>query len=215
MNINELENAQMNRAVAYALGLSYPLIKSKNVDGIDYIIGCVNHNPGKITDEDLANHFKAVSELFDEYPVTKSIVIKDNQINKIQPKRGFSILIEQNRLSEDKCIEIMDKRVDEIADSDKQIRIEFVKGCFDGRSSWDTTAHYLSIDVDRSEYRKEKIAKIIESLAIHVNVNNRGVGHPKNDQIRIRPDSMRYFLSTVGMYSTYRRQQVENGLRNM
>lgn len=215
MDIYEVKSAQMSRALAYALGLSYPLYKSKNVNGVDYVLGCVNHNPNMITDEDLAKHFKSVRELFDTDSATKSILIKDNKVNKIQPKLGFSILIKQSGCSDEDCIEILTEKVNEIVTASDDVKVEFVKGCFDGRSSWDKTAHFLALDVDRDYPRQNLMVKIIESLGIDVNVNNRDKNHSKNDQVRIKPDSLRKFMSKVGLYSTFRAKQVEHGLRLM
>lgn len=213
MTIREVEKAQMNRALAYAIGLMYPLYKEKNVKGVDYVLGCVNHNANMITDEDLAKHFKSVMELFMQFDNSKGISVKDNKANKIQPKIGFSVLFEQNGLDESQCINILTKKVIEIKDCDLTIKQEFVKGCFDGRSSWDKTAHYLSIDVDRDYERQNLIVDICKSCGIILNVNNRGEGHPKNDQLRIKPDCLHTFLYQIGMYSTYRYKLVDNWLR--
>ncbi len=213
MDIVELKQAKMSRALAYAIGLSYPLYKSKEVNGRDCILGCVNHNPGFITDEDLAKHFKSVRELFDQYEETKYIEIKDNTVNKIQPKKGFSLLIPKKGKIDAECLRILDDKVVEITNSTDDIKKEFVKGCFDGRSSWDTTMFFLSIDVDRDTNKQARIETIITSLGIKVNINNRGDGHPKNDQIRIRKDSICDYVANIGMYSTYRLKLVEQGIK--
>lgn len=215
MDISEMRTAQMSRALAYALGLSFPFYKSKKVNGVNYVLGCVNHNPGMITDEDLAKHFKSVKELFDTDLHTKTILIKDNRVNKIQSKLGFSILINQRNYTDDECIDIMTDKVRGIEIGPEEYKIEFAKGCFDGRSSWDKTAHFLSIDVDRNYDRQNLMVRIIESLGININVNNRDINHPKNDQVRIKPDSLHYFMRKVGLYSTFRERQVENGFMGL
>lgn len=217
MNIRDIENVQMNRALAYALGLTYPLYKSKEINGKEYILGCVNHNPGKVTQDEINKHYRDVYQLFTDCMGRSALVIKTNKTQEytISPKEGFSVMIETDGVSEQECLAILTQKVIEVKESSEEIKKEFVKGCFDGRSSWDTTAHYLSIDVDRVYERQNLIVEIIESLGIEINVNRRTYSHQKNDQIRIKRDSIRYFISNIGMYSACRMNHVENALRSL
>lgn len=214
MNIMELKDAQMNKALAYTLGLIYPLYKEKKLNSKEYILGCVNHNAGKVTQDELNKHFKAVYILFKACMGSLAPEIKTNKTAEytISSKEGFTVLIEKTGVSEDECIEILTQKVKEIKDSSVDIQKEFVKGCFDGRASWDTTAHYLSIDVDRVYERQNLIIEIIESLGIVINVNRRDINHTKNDQIRIKPDSLHYFMSDIGLYSACRTNIVERAM---
>lgn len=216
MNISEVKNTEMNKGLAYALGLVYPLYKEKVLGGETYIIGCVNHNSGKVTNEQIAQHFQSVLHLFNE-SMGNALVLKTNKTTEysISPKLGFSVLIKKGSCTTDESVAILENKVNEVKKASDEIKKEFVKGCFDGRSSWDTTAHYLSIDADRDNKKQDLIAEIIESLGISVNLNRRGEGHPKNDQIRIKPDSIRKYINDIGTYSTCRKQIIDNGLRTI
>lgn len=215
MNIQELKSAKMNRALAYALGLIYPLYKEKRLNAHDYILGCVNHNSGKVTQDELNAHYRDVYKMFTECMGAKAPLLKANKTvdYTISPKEGFTVLIDKTNVSEKECIDILTEKVKEIKNSEMDIKKEFVKGCFDGRSSWDTSRHYLALDVDRDYDRQDLIIEIVESTGVDLNVNRRDLDHPKNDQLRIKPDSLHSFMSYIGLYSICRRKLVENGLR--
>ena len=215
MNISLLASLPISKSIAYVLGLMFPLVKIKSIPLLDnksYLIGPVNHNKNMITDDQLAAHFKSVRHLLITDDNTKDILIKDNQVNKIQSKRGFSILIETGEKTSAECDAILFSLVEKIQNSSEEIKKEFVCGCFDGRSSWDTTSGYLSIDVDRNSRKHELIKNIIESLNINVNVNAREPDYNKNDQIRIKPDSLKQFMKEIGLYSVCRTELVKKGL---
>lgn len=215
MNIYELKDSQMNRALAYALGLIYPLYKEKKLNAREYILGCVNHNSGKVTQDELNEHYREVYQLFKQCMRENAPELKTNKTvdYTISPKEGFTVLIEKTNVAEDVCIDILTQKVKEIKMSSPDIKQEFVKGCFDGRASWDTTAHYLSIDVDRNYDRQDLVIEIIESLGIDLNVNRRDKNHKKNDQIRIKPDSLSRFMSYIGLYSACRKNIVDKAMR--
>ena len=211
MNISELESCSINPAVAYILGLVYPLYKEKDILTKSFLVGAINHQPGMINDEDLAVHFKSVKDLFDKELGDSKVQITANQTDKysVSSKAGFSILIEKTNVSKNECLKILDKKIQELKLSDIVNRIHFVRGCFDGRSSFDTTTHYISIDVDRDEIRQNQIEEIINSVGLDVNINRRGEGHPKNDQIRIQKNCGEKFMKTIGFYSK-RRTDIAN-----
>lgn len=215
MNINEFKEWDMDLAQAYTIGLIYPLFKYKKINGKFYIIGSVNHNSNTITKEEIDDHFLKVNKLLNASDYKTKPIIKANRYNgiSISHKEGFSILIDALDYTEQDILNILNEKVDIIINSNRSIRKQFVRGCFDGRSSWDKTANYLSIDVDRDNERKSKIEKIILSLDIEVNINNRGENHPKNDQIRIKPNSIEKFLKVVGLYSIRRLRNIDGGLR--
>lgn len=214
MNVNELETASINCALAYTVGLMYPLIKIKELGGKNYILGSVNHNSNKITDEELAEHYDSVRALLEMYENTRNLQVVSNKSAKciVQPKEGFTILLECGNCSEKECKEILTQIVKQIAKASNDIKKEFVKGCFDGRSSWDTTAHYLALDVDRDYDQQGLIESIVTSLGIKLNINNRGSNHSKNDQMRIKPESLRKYLNQIGFYSVRRKSDVTIGL---
>lgn len=215
MNIYELKNSQMNRALAYVLGLIYPLYKEKNLDAREYILGCVNHNSGKVTQDELNEHYREVYQLLKQCMKEKAPKLKTNKTvdYTISSKEGFTVLIEKTNVTKDVCMDILTQKVNEIETSDTYIKQEFVKGCFDGRASWDTTSRYLSIDVDRNYDRQNLVIKIITSLGIDLNVNRRDKNYKKNDQIRIKPDSLSIFMSNIGLYSACRKSIVDKAMR--
>ena len=165
-----------------------------------------------VTDENLTNHYKEIRKLTNSDSITKSVEIKDNKVNKINKKRGFSILIDKTGYTDDECINILLDKTKEIANASDDIKREFVRGCFDGRGSWDTTMRCLSVDVDRDYDKQNLIADIIESLGITVNINRRDIDHKKNDQIRIKKESVKDYIDNVGFYSVCRKKQIENGI---
>lgn len=214
MNIEELKNYSVNPAISYCLGLIYPLYKPQKFNGKNYVIGSINHNPGKVTQTELAEHYRSVIELFDNFLVPNTILIKTNKSDeyKISPKEGFSILIESGNLSENEVLEILTNKIKEIKESDETTRKEFVRGCFDGRSSWDNTAHFLSIDVDRAYDRQDLVIEIIKGFGIELNINRRDCNHKKNDQLRIKFDSLSLFMDKIGLYSSCRKNIIQNAL---
>lgn len=214
MNLLNNDGIKMNPAYAYVLGLIYPLYKVKHIFGSDFIIGAINHNSGMITQDEINEHFRAVFELLKEYNMEKYILIKTNKSNdySITPKKGFSVLIDKGKINDENTTDLLTAKVKEIENSNYEIKTSFVRGCFDGRSSWDTTAHFLSIDVDRDYERQDLIVSIMESCGLIININRRGYGHTKNDQIRIKPNSIISFMTNIGLYSTCRTKLILKGV---
>lgn len=228
MTIENFKNEPINKAIAYILGLIFPFYIDRK-EAIDknkqkkYAVGSINHN--KVSDEDLAEHFKSVCSLMRECHLEKSIIIKTNKkINSqdysCSSKKGFSCLIETTNISKDIVEQILRDKVKQLRTESEEYRSYFVKGCFDGRSSWDTTLHCVSVDIDRKKEkaseRKDQflIKDICESvLGIgSIQINQRDASHPKNDQLRIRSKFVREFLSKVGLFSCARTQIILNGL---
>lgn len=214
MHISDLKSIKMNEALAYTLGLIFPLYKQIILKDKEYIVGSINHNYGKISQDELNEHFKKVNSLLSNYMGTSGPEIKTNKTPqyKISSKLGFSILVENTGTEEIICKNILKSKVQEIVNSSDSIKKEFIKGCFDGRSSWDTTAHYLSIDVDRDYDKQDLIENIIKSVEIDINVNRRDINHKKNDQIRIKQNSLKVFYNKIGLYSTYRMNLIKNAM---
>ncbi|MEG1957813.1 MAG: hypothetical protein RR071_08775 [Lachnospiraceae bacterium] len=217
MNIYELEKCKMSCALAYALGLIFPLYKVKPLEGKEYILGSINHNSGKITQDEINQHYEKVFKLFKEDLGNEKIQINANKTNyyNLTNKEGFSILIEKLNVSKEDCVNILTEKTNEIKNSTEKIKAEFVKGCFDGRSSWDKTAHYLSIDVDRDYNKQDIIIEIIESVGIDINNNRRDINHEKNDQLRIKYESLPTFMSKIGFYSSCRNSIVKHAMNEL
>ena len=219
MKISEFFKSGINPATAYILGLCFPLLKKKSLkDNQYFILGSVNHNSGQITDSELNSHFFDVSELFKEYLGqynTDDLMMYNNTpiYGRIQAKEGFSVIMEIDIDNYDSQLFGMAKQVRNSKNNENKIL--FIRGCFDGRASFDTTAHYLSIDVDRNIARQDLIVDIIQSVGIKVNLNRRGDGSSKNDQIRIEPKSLERYAEVIGFYSVRRRSIVSKYLNSL
>lgn len=214
MKASEFVNSGINPATAYIIGLTLPLYKEKKLRGSYYIIGAVNHNANMITEEEIALHFMSVNSLIEESLPNADDCLVYNQspiYGTIQPKKGFSVILEKD-------IDIYSSMVEsarKILNEPENIKVAFVKGCFDGRSSFDTSRHYLSLDVDRKLHIQEIIKDIINSLGISVNLNQREYDHPKNDQVRIAPQSLRKYMTKVGFYSERRKTIIQDFLNSL
>lgn len=217
MNIYELENHEMNLGLAYILGMIYPLYTTKKLNGKQYILGSVNHNHNMITQEEIDAHYLIIYNILKKYIGENKIDLKTNKCAEytISPKKGFSMLIENTNVPDEKCIEIMTKRVKEIKDGSDELKIEFVKGCFDGRASWDKNVGFLSVDVRRDYEMQDLIQKIIKSLGIDLNINRRSENHKKHDQIRIKKNSINDFMKKINLYSVCRENIIKNAINNI
>ena len=221
MTINELAQTKMSEGLAYLIGLLYPLLTDKKeiVDKFHnrkYIGGNVNHN--EVSVEDIAAHFNSVLKLFANCNLT-NIIIKNNKKDPAQKKdfscsskMGFTCLVETTGVGINNTESILKKKVQEIEVADIDTRKAFVRGFFDGRGSWDNTLHMFSVDVDRNPSRTRWLQKICESVIGDgsVQLNLRESNHPKNDQMRIRKNYLRRFLTSVGLFSVARKDILEN-----
>lgn len=200
MKISELDTRNINVGIAYLIGLVYPLIKEVKYKGINHLAGQVNHQSNMVTDAELTTHFKLIYDFLSTH-IPEGFLLLSNLENKLSTKKGFSILIESDSVCNN---DILNKIVEIIRNSDLEIKKYFVRGCFDGRSSYDKSSGYLSIDVDRDYSKQAVIKEIIASFDIDVNINPRDSDHKKNDQIRIQRKSLKDFISKIGLFSLRR-----------
>lgn len=213
MTITELEKTEINQGLSYVLGLIYPLYKT----GIDnyrksFIKGCVNYN--SISEEDLAEHFKFVMNFLDSFNVNVDLKSNKQSDYSISPKKGFSVLIWKEYKSDSDCLKILFEKISLLKKSnDRKIKQAFAKGCFDGRSSFDTTMHFLALDTDRDYERQDLIKSIFDDLEIDLNLNRRDIDHPKNDQIRLKPKSLAKYMKEIGLFSKTRKEAVEKFIK--
>ena len=213
MTISELEQITINPGIAFILGLIYPLYKTGQSNDMEtFIKGCINYNA--ITEEELANHFKLVMNFLEQRNI-RNIDLKANKQPdfSISKKKGFSVIIWKENKSDKICMDILTKKVLEIKKSDNiEVKKAFARGCFDGRSSFDTTMHFLALDTDRIYSRQDLIKSIFEQLKIDLNLNRREINHPKNDQLRIKPKYLSKFLNEVGLFSKQRAEKIQHFL---
>lgn len=209
MIIKELENYTINPGLAYVLGSIIPYFKKgKDNGGKEFIKGCANYN--SVSDEDLAAHFKSVLHLMEKNHLNDLIPLSNKQDGySISPKKGFSILIYKENLSDEECLAILIKKVLEIKETESfEIKKEFMKGVFDGRASWDSTYHFFSIDADRDYERQDLIYEIFKSAGIDLQLNRRAKDYGKNDQIRLRPKDIKDFIQRIGLFNVMKKNQI-------
>jgi hypothetical protein len=200
MNVKDLCSLNFNHAKAYILGMIYPLYKKIEYDNKNVLLGSVNHNNNMINVDDLVGHFQKIIRLLKKYNIPSNIIKNNDQLKGVM-KKGFSIVIEANDPEFDNLI---NKEIDKIIKETTEIKKYFLIGCFDGRSSYDKTAKYLSVDIDRDYIKQDKIKEIAESLGIDINLNRRDCNHKKNDQMRIKRDSLKKFFNSIGLLSIRR-----------
>ena len=213
MTISELEKITINPGIAFVLGLIYPLYKTgKTKESKEFIKGCVNYN--EISDEELANHFKLVMNFLEQSNIMNIDLKSNKQADfSISTKKGFSVIIWKENKSDEICMEILTNKILAIKNSDNiEVKKAFASGCFDGRSSFDTTMHFLALDADRVYSRQDLIKSIFEQLEIDLNLNRREITHPKNDQLRIKPKYLSKFLNEVGLFSKQRAEKIQHFL---
>lgn len=214
MTILELKDATINSGLAYVLGLIFPLYKTgKNNKEETFIKGCINYN--SITDEELAEHFKLVLNFLSANNLENIDVKSNKQDNfSISRKKGFSVLIWTLEKSDNECLDILFKKVTEIKNSkNNEIKKAFMKGCFDGRSSFDTTMHFVAVDTDRDYQRQDLIKSIFDDLDIDLNLNRREKDYEKNDQLRLKPKTLQKYLKEIDLYSNFRKQKIKNFIK--
>lgn len=205
MTIEDIECNILNEQLAYIIGMCYPLYKEKNINNKKYLAGTCNYK--KISGNQLVQHIMSVKNFLEQSEITKDIILHDNK--GYSNKQGFTMLIEYDIDYKD----ILNKKVEEIVISSSELKKMFIRGCFDGRASWDTSRKYLSIDVDRDTYKKNLIFNIAKSIQIGLNINNRKESYGKNDQIRILNKSIDNFLNNVGLFSKYREDIIKNNIK--
>lgn len=82
MNIREIEWCKMTPALAYVLGMIFPLCKTKKIAQLgekEFLIGSVNHNSGMVSEEELNQHYLKVYQLLNKYDDIKQIELRTNK----------------------------------------------------------------------------------------------------------------------------------------
>lgn len=232
MTIRQLDELAISPAVAYIVGMTLPLYKEKELGGIRYIVGSVNHNYNPkdlvlntpndsliyISEVEILNHFTRVRHFIRTEALDVRLLANRNEFGSISAKNGFSILIEMGENSSEQCKKILRNKLSVISNSSEDIKCSFIKGCFDGRSSIDWNrerltngefvARYIAIDVERDDSLQNAISKVAQSVGISLNLNQREKDHSKNDQIRIRPNDFCTFHKKCTFFSSFRTRQI-------
>lgn len=231
MTVLELKTKPMSSAIAYIIGMTLPLYKEIEIGSKQYIVGSVNHNynpkdivldtpntsHSHISEAEIGEHFNIISHLFSSNDLNIMIKANNNEYGSISSKNGFSILIDKDSESSDECKAILLALLDKISTCTDDIKYAFIKGCFDGRSSIDWnlkkgTIRYIAVDVERNHKLQEKICQVAASIGINLNLNQRPLGHTKNDQVRIKRDDLSAFRRNGGFFSPFRSRQLSHAI---
>ncbi|MET3682930.1 hypothetical protein ABID56_001020 [Alkalibacillus flavidus] len=206
---------------AYFLGL---LLADESIalEGRTHWIAPVRHNPKKYDMTSLEHHYylvKSLSEQIGKENKTffidyfKSIGVKFSKFNA--GKYGFVTLFEQ---TEDEYT--LEKLVDDIfqplKNSSHTVLQAFLVGCFDGRSSYDKTYKFISLDI-QNQNLFNLIAELISRLGIKANLNNSHNARKRNNsgstpragQIRIKSHE---YLENIGFISPIKFENAVQGV---
>lgn len=224
MTVQELENIPMSPALAYVLGLIFPLYKEVLNDYGSMILGCVSHNPQPnktpnkvITADQLRLHWSRVYDLLNDIPkLQQSMKKNDSEIfrgAKLKPW-GFSLFIQKNNIGTSAAKKIIHQRVDEISKTAvrSDIKKMFIRGCFDGRSSVDDNAGLLAVDMNLNEADLSMLNSIMNEFNLKMSNNHRNDSDPRNFQFRIKRESLRIFRNMIGLFSERRLIDLDNFL---
>lgn len=215
MKISDIANIKMNNGLAYILGLIYTRYTQKNILGKEYIVGNVNHNANKITSEEIAAHYKDVNNFLKENIDEQLIDLRTNKCSDytISPKKGFSILIDMEENTQEHCETIINDRINEILGASEEMKAYFIRGCFDGRASFDTNFHLIALDVENNSEKIDMVIKIAKSIGIDIQENSRNTNtQGKMLQLRVKTASLNKYMTKVGFFSIRRRNDVESYL---
>ena len=171
----------------------------------------VIHNPQKATPENLSIHKEHLKNIFSEI---SSVIISKGESNftkYMQPnKDGFVFLFGSKNLNTPE--ELIQHFSNNILSSDETIRLAFISGVFDGRSSWDKSAKMITLD-SRNNLCTKTICSVLDSLNIRYNYNpsrKRISGKPRKAQLRIYATDVPDFIKRIGLISPTIINDIEN-----
>ena len=208
--------------IAYFLGLLLANERT-SIGGNVYWLAPVRHNPKKFTMPDLRNHFNTVCTIAAKLNHTgythmvqtlRSHGIRTKKFNA--GKNGFVTLFKQTTVGY-----TIDELVDDISapllKSPSHVCRAFLIGVFDGRSSYDKTAQYISIDLEE-RCSKDLVEQVLNLFHLSINYNalpsarkrsNPASGRRKK-QLRVR--DFEFFLRQIGYLSETRFTKAVTGL---
>lgn len=224
-------NMEWGKATAYIMGLIFTRIDLGHIvnSSTIYCLGQISHNSNMATRDQIISHQISLTELIekDGYTTVGLIeqndnikIIKSNSSSRKSGKKGFCLVlkiddstiqpykngnnIEYLKLKEQLHTDLMYK----ISTITNNVLPYFIAGTIDGRSSYDTTAGYISIDIDRNYDRQREIEKLLNMVGIKFNINTRGnrVDVSKADQLRY--DDAKYILQNIPLISDIRKNNI-------
>lgn len=209
---------------AYFLGL---LMADEQIiiNGERYWIAPVRHNPKQYDDVELEQHYsivKALGEDLNKSGLTHFISYYKNRgvtFEKFNAgKNGFVTLFKQ--LKADYSLDELIGDIQEgLRNSSGQVKRAFLVGVFDGRSSYDKTYKFISLDIENDKL-VVLLDNLFSDLGITTNVNSlysarkrdNPNAKPRKPQIRIKYLD---FLKKVGYISPIRFSKSTVELRNV
>lgn len=229
MKYNEFINWSWSNSKAYILGLLFTRIDIgiKTDSNKNYLIGQIAHNPNMVTNNDIMGHLMNLSELLlkDNIDINNLTIFNDNikivsdDINKGRRsgKKGFVVGFEID-IDNENLERIKNKINTDLMELVKEIPDEHINyllaGTIDGRSSYDTTLGFISIDINRDYAKQELIRKTISKKNIGIQINARDKNHKKADQLRYSPDYIQNILDTIPLLSNARIKKIRSALWN-
>jgi len=205
----DLGTKVLEERAAYVLGLIMANERF-NVNNKVYWQASIRHNPKQVEDIDLQAHLKSIQNIC-------SVLGIDNNFQLIEYYKQRNINIEKYSAGKRGIIGAIQETskgytitdlINDIKEalllSKPPIRQAFLVGVFDGRSSYDKTAKFISLDCDSDEIAKF-LSEILKSLEIPYNMNlsrdRKSGGKPRKSQLRIKN---LIFLERIGYISPFR-----------
>ena len=203
MLIKMFNNSNLSEQEAYIVGLCFPkLFKGKYLNE-EYILGRIGHHTTKVsnkevTEDDILYHYVLIKNYLSEF-YNKNFIIRPARV--IQPKVpsiGFSLMFKMENDIE-KYKEKFIKLLKKIKISEETVKKSFIKGMFDGRSSYDN-GKYMTLDVDNNLDTIEIIKDIVSNIFDDVNSFYNPRGNDGVPRLRLSLSN----LQTIKLFSPYR-----------
>lgn len=224
--INALDPNDITPLISYAVGLCFFQLKVCEIDQQKYVVGGINHNPQNVTKKEIFEHYNALrlfQEQDDKYffkilaNQKKVVNIESKEEQQLSAKSGFTMLIPYTNTNSDE-IDYIYKLI--LSISTKLLKLNnlspyFLGGLFDGRSSYDKTAHFITTDYS-DKYKSKDFDNIVDKLIVLgvndklININVRKPGIKKANQFRIKKEELQKNVSNcdVVLFSTKRKSQI-------
>ena len=201
----------INHSAGYILGLLINNEKFFNqYNNITYWQASIRHNPKQVTINELESHLNLIRKIAQkvgmdtQFNVVDFYKQRDIKIQKFNAgKQGIIGAITQIEPNYEFNKFISDIKVP-LLNSPIEIKKAFLCGVFDGRSSYDKTAKFISLDFEGEDVG-ELLCQLFESLGVKYNSNysreRKQGGKPRKNQIRIKHIP---FLTEIGFISPAR-----------
>lgn len=207
-----LGTSVLNPSAAYVIGL---LLCDEQFyhNGRRFWQASIRHNPRQATTEELQQHLEQVRLIVQELGLANSFNLipfyKQRNINIVKYSAGkIGIIGAIEQLIQEYNIEnLLQDITQPLLNSNNEIKRAFLVGVFDGRSSYDKTAKFISLDFNNDSVC-ELLLTILNDLNVIYNTNYSrdriAGGAPRSNQLRIKH---LIYLSSIGLISPVRYQK--------